>query len=177
MNQNNSTKSNTMISRRAFSASTVALGASAIFASPSFALTKGLRSENTLKVGIVGCGGRGTGAVIQALKADPGTVLWAMGDVFEDKINPCLHYVSESMLDLDDENNTDQWSKKIQVEGRKFSGFDSIHKVLASGVDVMILTTPPAFRPEHLRLTIEAGKHAFVEKPVAVDAPGVRSVL
>lgn len=168
---------NLLLSRRSFTASTAAIGAAAVFTYPSFGKIAGLRSENTLKVGVVGCGGRGTGAVIQALKADPGSVLWAMGDVFEEQINPCLHYASEAMLDIDDEQGTDTWIKKIQVGDRKFSGFDAIHKVLASGVDVMLLTTPPAFRPEHLRHSIDAKKHVFCEKPVAVDAPGVRSVL
>ena len=168
---------NLLMSRRAFTASTAAIGAAAVFARPSFAGVAGHRSENTLRVGVVGCGGRGTGALIQALKADQGSVLWAMGDVFEDKVNPCLHYATEAMLDLDDEQSTDRWSKKIQVGERKFSGFDAIHKVLASGVDVIILTTPPAFRPSHLRSSVEAGKHVFCEKPVAVDPTGVRSVL
>ncbi len=168
---------NLLMSRRSFTASTAAIGAAAVFAHPSFGKIAGLRAENTLKVGVVGCGGRGTGAVIQALKADPGSVLWAMGDVFEERLAPCLHYAKEAMLDLDDEQSTDTWAKKIQVDNRKFSGFDAIHKVLASGVDVMILTTPPAFRPEHLRYSIDANKHVFCEKPVAVDAPGVRSVL
>ncbi|MDF1810355.1 MAG: Gfo/Idh/MocA family oxidoreductase [Phycisphaerales bacterium] len=168
---------NLLISRRVFTASTAAIGAAAVFANPSLGMIKGLRAQNTLKVGVVGCGGRGTGAVIQALKADPGSILWAMGDLFEEKIQPCLRYSTEAMLDLDDEQGTTTWSKKIQVEDRKFHGFNAIHKVLASGVDVMILTTPPAFRPEHLKHSIEANKHVFCEKPVAVDAPGVRSVL
>ena len=168
---------NLLMSRRAFTASTAALGAAAVFASPSFGKIPGLRSENTLRVGVVGCGGRGTGAVIQALKADPGSVLWAMGDVFEHQLEPCLGYVTEAMLDLDDEQFTDRWSKKVQVQGRQFTGFDAIHKVLASGIDVILLTTPPGFRPEHLQLSVDAGKHVFCEKPVAVDAPGVRSVL
>ena len=167
---------NRLMSRRSFTAASAAIGAAAIFARPSFGFVN-TRVDQALKVGVVGCGGRGTGAVIQALKADPGSVLWAMGDVFEDKIEPCLGYVRNSMLDLDDEQGTDRWAKKVQVEGRKFSGLDAIHKVLASGVDVMILTTPPGFRPEHLRASVEAGKHVFCEKPAAVDATGVRSVL
>jgi myo-inositol 2-dehydrogenase/D-chiro-inositol 1-dehydrogenase len=168
---------NLLMSRRSFTAASAAIGAAAVFAGPSFARVPNLRGEQALRVGVVGCGGRGTGAVIQALKADPGTVLWAMGDVFAEQLESCLGYVRNSMLDLDDENGTDTWSKKIQVEGRQFSGLDAIHKVLASGVDVMILTTPPGFRPEHLRHSIDAGKHVFCEKPVAVDATGVRSVL
>lgn len=177
MSSTKQTDPNLLLSRREFTASTAAIGAAAVFAMPSFGKLAGLRDENTLKVGVVGCGGRGTGAVIQSLKADPGSVLWAMGDVFEEQIEPCLRYSNEAMLDLDDEQGTTAWSKKIQIGDRKFSGFDSIHRVLASGVDVIILTTPPAFRPEHLRLAVEAGKHVFCEKPVAVDAPGVRSVL
>ena len=164
------------MSRRSFTAASAAIGAAAIFARPSFGFVN-TRVDQILKVGVVGCGGRGTGAVIQALQADPGTVLWAMGDVFADKIEPCLGYVRNAMLDLDDEQGTDKWAKKVQVESRQFSGLDAIHKVLASGVDVMILTTPPGFRPEHLRASVEAGKHVFCEKPVAVDATGVRSVL
>lgn len=167
---------NRLMSRRSFTAASAAIGAAAVFARPSFGFVN-TRVDQALKIGVVGCGGRGTGAIIQALKADPGSVLWAMGDVFEDKLSGCLHYVNEAMLDLDDEQGTDSWAKKVQVEGRTFSGLDAIHKVLASGVDVMLLTTPPGFRPEHLRASIDAGKHVFCEKPVAVDAHGVRSVL
>ncbi|MCA9276042.1 MAG: Gfo/Idh/MocA family oxidoreductase [Phycisphaerales bacterium] len=176
MNEPHATDPNRLMSRRSFTAASAAIGAAAIFARPSFGFVN-TRVDQILKVGVVGCGGRGTGAVIQALQADPGTVLWAMGDVFADKIEPCLGYVRNAMLDLDDEQGTDKWAKKVQVESRQFSGLDAIHKVLASGVDVMILTTPPGFRPEHLRASVEAGKHVFCEKPVAVDATGVRSVL
>jgi myo-inositol 2-dehydrogenase / D-chiro-inositol 1-dehydrogenase len=178
MNEPVNSDPNRLMSRRSFTAASAAIGAAAVFAGPSFGGIPNLKGENTLKVGIVGCGGRGTGAVVQALRADSGTVLWAMGDVFEDKIKPCLGYIREAMLDLDDEQGTESWSKKVQVDpSRMFSGFDAIHRVLASGVDVMILTTPPGFRPEHLRHSVEAGKHVFCEKPVAVDATGVRSVL
>ena len=169
---------NRLMSRRSFSAASAAIGAAAVFATPSFARVSKLRVDNILKVGLIGCGGRGTGAAVQALQADPGAVLWAMGDVFEDKIKPCLGYVHDNMLDLDQEQGTDTWAKKVQLdESRMFSGLDAVHKVLASGVDVVILTTPPGFRPQHLRLAIEAGKHVFCEKPVAVDSTGVRSVI
>ncbi len=176
MSERTSMDPNRLMSRRSFTAASAAIGAAAIFARPSLGFAS-TGVDQALKVGVVGCGGRGTGAVIQALKADPGSVLWAMGDVFEDKLKGCLHYVTEAMLDLDDEQGTGSWSKKIQVEERAFTGIDAIHKVLATGVDVMILTTPPGFRPEHLRASIDAGKHVFCEKPVAVDATGVRSVL
>ncbi|WP_229248520.1 Gfo/Idh/MocA family protein [Dyadobacter sandarakinus] len=125
----------------------------------------GVNAE-TLKVGLIGCGGRGSGAANQALKADPNVVLWAMGDIFKDKMDSSL------------ENLTKVHGKKVTVdEGRKFIGFDAYKKVLDSGVDVVLLATPPHFRPEHLTAAINAGKHVFCEKPVAVDAPGVRKVL
>lgn len=123
-------------------------------------------TANVLKVGLIGCGGRGTGAAAQALAADPDVVLTAMGDVFSD-------YLEESYKAILEEQ-----PKKVKVDkDHKFVGFDAYKKVIDSGVDVVILTTPPSFRPEHLMAAINAGKHVFCEKPVAVDAPGVRKVL
>ena len=119
-----------------------------------------------LKVGLIGCGGRGTGAAAQALQADPNVLLTAMGDVFSDRLE-------ESYKALLDEVPT-----KLKVEkATKFIGFDAYQKVIDSGVDVVLLATPPGFRPQHLAAAINAGKHVFCEKPVAVDAPGVRKVL
>lgn len=138
---------------------------------PTFAILNPNRAfagvnADTLKVGLIGCGGRGSGAANQALKADPNVVLWAMGDIFKDKMDASL------------ENLTKVHGPKVKVdEGRKFIGFDAFKKVLDSGVDVVLLATPPHFRPEHLTAAINAGKHVFCEKPVAVDAPGVRKVL
>src|SRR5688572_19728033 len=126
----------------------------------------GNTKKATLKVGLIGCGGRGTGAALQALQADPDAVLTAMGDVFEDRLNESY---GELMKEIKD---------KVKVDNQnKFVGFDAYLKVIQSGVDVVLLTTPPAFRPDHLIAAIDAGKHAFCEKPVAVDAPGVRRVL
>ncbi len=123
-------------------------------------------NEDTLKVGLIGCGGRGTGAASQAMNADPHVVLTAMGDVFPDKLD-------KSYQALMGEN-----PDKLKVaEDHKFIGFDAYKKVLESDVDVVILTTPPAFRPGHLEAAIAAGKHVFCEKPVAVDAPGIRRVI
>lgn len=123
-------------------------------------------SANTLKVGLIGCGGRGTGAAAQALAADPDVALTAMGDVFSDHLEASLKAIKEEQGD------------KVKVDNaHKFIGFDAYQKVIDSGVDVVILTTPPAFRPGHLLAAVNAGKHVFCEKPVAVDAPGVRSVL
>lgn len=125
----------------------------------------GTNSE-TLKVGLIGCGGRGSGAAKQALSADPNVVLHAVGDVFRDKMDLSLESLSKVHPD------------KVKVdEEHKFIGFDAFQKVIDSGVDVVILTTPPHFRPEHLMAAVKAGKHVFCEKPVAVDTPGIKKVL
>jgi predicted dehydrogenase len=126
----------------------------------------GNTKKPTLKVGLIGCGGRGTGAALQALQADPDTVLTAMGDVFEDRLNESYQELIKEAKD------------KVKVSNQnKFVGFDAYLKVIQSGVDVVLLATPPAFRPDHLIAAVDAGKHVFCEKPVAVDAPGVRKVL
>lgn len=124
--------------------------------------------DDVLKVGLIGCGGRGTGAAQQALKADPKVKLVAMGDAFEDRLQSSLKSLSA----------VKQIADKIDVPPEnQFVGFDAYKGVIAADVDVVLLTTPPHFRPMHLQAAIDAGKHVFAEKPVAVDAPGVRSVL
>ena len=126
----------------------------------------GNTKKATLKVGLIGCGGRGTGAALQAVQADPDVVLTAMGDVFEDRLNASYQELVTAAKD------------KVKVNNEnKFVGFDAYLKVIQSGVDVVLLATPPAFRPDHLVAAVDAGKHIFCEKPVAVDAPGVRKVL
>ncbi len=141
-------------------------------------LATGRKNPAELRVGVVGCGGRGTGALVQALHADEGSVLWSMGDLFEERLEPCLENTRTDLLDADAENGTDLAERRIRVSAdRRFHGFDAYQRVIDSGVDVVLLTTPPAFRPQHLAAAVAAGKHVFCEKPVAVDAPGVRSVL
>jgi predicted dehydrogenase len=123
--------------------------------------------DDVIKVGLIGCGGRGTGAAAQALNADKHVKLVAMGDAFEDRLQSSLNTLK------DDE----KIAGKIDVpEGRRFVGFDAYQQVIAES-DVVLLTAPPHFRPLHLKAAVAAGKHVFAEKPVAVDAPGVRSVL
>ena len=115
---------------------------------------------DVLRVGLVGCGGRGTGAATQALAADQNVKLTAMADAFEDRLD-------QSLAVLRDEKDI---SSKIDVPTeRRFVGFDACAKLLASGVNVALLCTPPHFRPQHLRLAIEAGVHVFAEKPTAVE--------
>jgi len=122
--------------------------------------------SDVLKVGLIGCGGRGSGAAAQALNADPHVKLTAMGDAFSDRLQA-------SLANLKKEN-----PEKVDVApDHCFVGFDAYQKVIDSGVDVVILATPPHFRPMHIQAAVAAGKHVFAEKPVAVDAPGVRSVL
>jgi myo-inositol 2-dehydrogenase / D-chiro-inositol 1-dehydrogenase len=150
-------------SRRTFLAgSTAALGALALSRSAHAA------GSDVLKVGLIGCGGRGSGAASQSLRADSNVQLWAMGDAFEDRLQNSL----KSLQTLEDVR------AKIDVAPeRQFVGFNAYQEVINSGVDVVLLTAPPHFRPLHLKAAIDAGKHVFAEKPVAVDAPGVRSVL
>ncbi|HUE71080.1 MAG TPA: Gfo/Idh/MocA family oxidoreductase [Pirellulaceae bacterium] len=123
--------------------------------------------EENIKVGLIGCGGRGSGAARQAVQADSGAKLWAMGDAFEDRLTVSLGSLSKD----------EKIAAKIDVpRDRQFVGFDAYKQVIDC-CDVVLLATPPQFRPLHLRAAIDAGKHVFAEKPVAVDAPGVRRVL
>jgi myo-inositol 2-dehydrogenase/D-chiro-inositol 1-dehydrogenase len=124
-------------------------------------------NNNQLKVGLVGCGGRGTGAATQALQADSNVKLWAMADAFEDRLQQSLTTLRNNRMVAE---NVD-----VPAE-RRHVGFDAYRRVIES-CDVVLLCTPPGFRPIHLRAAVEANKHIFAEKPVAVDAPGVRSVL
>ncbi|MHC4127474.1 MAG: Gfo/Idh/MocA family protein [Planctomycetota bacterium] len=122
--------------------------------------------SDTIRVGLIGCGGRGTGAASQALNADRGVVVTAMGDVFEGRVSGSLARLTKQDPD------------RVRVPSEaQFFGFDAYRKVIDSGVDVVILATPPHFRPAHLQAAVEAGKHVFTEKPMAVDSAGVRSVL
>ncbi|HYG78712.1 MAG TPA: Gfo/Idh/MocA family oxidoreductase [Planctomycetota bacterium] len=123
--------------------------------------------DDVIKVGLIGCGGRGTGAAQQALNADKNVKLVAVGDAFSDRLESSLSLLKKSEV-----------GSKVAVEAdKKFVGFDAGKKVIDSGVDVVLLGEPPHFRPMHLKYAVEKGKHVFAEKPVAVDAPGVRSVL
>ena len=148
-----------MPSRRTFlkASAVAAIGAPAVHAA----------SGDTLRVGLIGCGGRGTGAASQALRADKNVKLVAMADAFADRLTKSL----------DELRAADGIAGKLDVPPeRQFTGFDAYKDVIAAS-DVVLLCTPPHFRPLHLKAAIDAGKHVFAEKPVAVDAPGVRSVL
>jgi predicted dehydrogenase len=123
--------------------------------------------DDLLRVGLIGCGQRGTGAAAQALKADKNVQLVALGDAFEDRLQ-------ESLATLKKDKEV---AGKVAVKpDHCYVGFDAYRQVIDLS-DVVLLCTPPHFRPLHLKAAVEAGKHVFAEKPVAVDAPGVRSVL
>ena len=127
-----------------------------------------LSPGDTIKVGLIGCGGRGTGAAKQALNADKNVQLVAMADAFESQLNNALATLKKDR----------EVGEKVKVEGAKsFVGLDAYQKLIDSGVDLVVLATPPGFRPQHLQAAVAAGKHIFCEKPMATDAPGVRSVL
>src|SRR5262245_18335777 len=125
--------------------------------------------DDVLRLGLVGCGGRGSGATVNALRADPNVKLVAMADTIADQLDSSHRRITKEM--------GDKATGKIAVPPeRRFVGFNACEKLL-NAVDVVILATPPHFRPAHLQAAVAAGKHCFVEKPIAVDAPGVRSVL
>jgi predicted dehydrogenase len=138
-----------------------ATGAAAL-AVPRFVHARG---SDTLRVGVIGCGGRGTGAAHDCLDSAPGVEVVALGDLFAERVSAARDSLA-----------TRPGATPIPQE-RCFSGWDSHEQVLRAGVDLVILATPPHFRPAHLRAAVDAGCHVFLEKPVAVDAPGVREVI
>lgn len=127
-------------------------------------------ADETIKIGLVGCGGRGSKACVQALSTAGPVKLVAMGDAFGDQLDKSLQRITKAtekdptaLVDVADEN--------------KFVGFDAYKKVVDSGIDVLVTATPPGFRPMMFDYAVEKGKHVFMEKPVATDAPGVRTVM
>lgn len=149
--------------RRGFLAASTAAAALA----PHIAIGQNTQNNTTLRIGLVGCGGRGTGAATQALKADSNVRLVAMADAFRDRLDTSLNRLRDNR-DI---------AERIDVQDtRKFAGFDAYQRLIDSGVDVVLLCTPPGFRPLHMQAAVAANKHLFVEKPIAVDAPGVKRV-
>lgn len=174
-------------SRRQFlKNSSAALVSTTALVSAPFVITSHAAADDPIRIGVIGCGGRGTGAVLDAIGAttkiiysDSGHTedvaanakinrkdvqVMALADLFPDRVAGCRENLKKLGINLPEE--------------ACFSGFDAYQKLLAiSGINYVILATPPHFRPMHLKAAIEAGKHAFVEKPIAVDGPGVRMVL
>ena len=151
------------VSRREFVKAASAVTAVTATTLPTWAVQE---KRDPIKIGFIGCGGRGTGAANQALTANESAVIWSMGDAFEDRLVGSMN----SLIGEQGER------AKVPRE-RQFVGFDAFQKVIDSGVDMVILTTPPHFRPEHIAAAVKAKKHVFCEKPMAVDGTGVRSVI
>ena len=158
-NPNNSKEKH--LSRRNLISGTAAVVGSASIYLPN--IVTAAPNKSPLKLGLIGCGGRGTGAANQALTADQDITLTTVADVSESNAKGSI-------------NNLKKRHPEKVGEPTVFVGIDAYKKVIAES-DVVILTTPPGFRPMMLREAVEAGKHVFCEKPVAVDAAGVRSVI
>ncbi len=167
MSQPSEQRETTGATRRSFlQTSAAAAVGGALAVNLSVARSAHAAGSDVLRLGLIGCGGRGTGAAAQALTADPNVLLTSLGDAFPDRLQSSLDNLQKMFPD-----------KVTAPKEQCFVGFDAYQKVIDSGVDVVILATPPHFRPAHLQAAVAAGKHVFAEKPVAVDAPGVRSVL
>ncbi|MBX9679267.1 MAG: Gfo/Idh/MocA family oxidoreductase [Gemmataceae bacterium] len=124
-------------------------------------------NNDTIKIGLVGCGGRGSGAAEQCLRAGANLKLVAVGDAFRDRADGAVNGLRNNPATRD----------KVDVTAeRTFIGLDAYRQVIAAS-DLVILATPPGFRPTHIHAAVEAGKHIFTEKPVAVDGPGIRKCL
>jgi predicted dehydrogenase len=151
------------VSRRNFIKTSTAAGVAALLSGTSGVFAAG---SGKIRVGVIGCGGRGTGAAIDCLNASPDVEIIAMGDLFKDQLDGSLRKIKRDFADR----------VKVTPE-TSFAGFDNYKKVLACDIDMVVMAPPPHFRPEHLRASVEAGKHVFMEKPVAVDPAGVRSII
>ena len=134
-------------------------------------------ADDIIKIALIGCGGRGTGAAMQALLTKQNVKLVAMADAFRDRVDSCFKSLTADDLSESTGTPGNSIKKKIDVpEERKYTGFDAYKKAIAHA-DVVILTTPPGFRPIHFEEAIKQSKHVFMEKPVAVDPAGVKKVL
>ena len=152
--------------RRHFLKQTGALAASAAIAN---AAAPGVfaAGSDTLRVGLIGCGSRGTAAALDCVASSPGIEIVALGDLFQDRLSGSLATLKKQLPD----------EKFKVIPGTCFVGFDAYKQVLASDVNVVLLAAPAHFRPIHLQAAVEAGKHVFMEKPVAVDPVGYRAVM
>jgi predicted dehydrogenase len=158
-----SNKKTNRVSRRDFIKASAAVGMAAVLPGKERLFASG---SDRLRVGVIGCGGRGTGAAEDCVKSSENVEIVAMGDLFQDSLDGSLARLSRGVDD------------KVSVsKDTSFVGFDAFDGVISCDVDMVILGAPPHFRPEHLRAAVEAGKHVFMEKPVAVDPVGIRSII
>jgi predicted dehydrogenase len=167
-------------SRRQFlkTASALAVGGAMLGANAQIARAARLGGTDEIKVALIGAGGRGTGAAAQALATKGPVKLWAVADAFADRVELCVDQVEKQVARGKRDNDPLYEESSVDVpKERQFAGFDAYKQALDSGADLVILATPPGFRPQHFEAAVEAGQHIFMEKPLAVDAPGVRRIL
>ncbi|AWI08226.1 Gfo/Idh/MocA family protein [Ereboglobus luteus] len=165
----------TQLTRRKFLGTAAAISAVPLLTKlPAAAFAAG---SDRIKVGVIGTGGRGVGAMRNCLAADPSVVVWALGDVFKDRVDEAREKLIKGSPKSRKPSAPVPSDRFFATPERCFSGFDAYKQVIASGVDLVILAAPPGFRPLHLEAAVNAGKHVFAEKPVAVDPAGVRKVI
>jgi myo-inositol 2-dehydrogenase / D-chiro-inositol 1-dehydrogenase len=161
-------------SRRSFFKASQATAAVATIASMSSSVHA--VGSDELKLALIGCGNRGTGAIVNALQVKQKVKLHAMADAFSDRLNQSLDALLSEQPSRKEQTDR-QLSKRVDVPPmRRFVGLDA-YKQAIDEADVAIITGPPAFRPIHFEYAVSQGKHVFMEKPVATDAPGIRRVL
>ena len=154
-----------MFRRRSFLKSSSLIAGGLIL--PKLSIKSKKLNQKKLKIAVVGCGGRGTGAAVQALRADNNVELVTLADAFKDRLEASLNAIKDEF----------EGEMEINIkEKNKFVGFDAYKKAIDKS-DVVILASPPGFRPAHFEYAINKNKHVFMEKPVATDAHGVRQVL
>jgi len=165
------------LNRRSFVKKTSAAVGAGVLLQQEIAAKSYIDGDDAIKIGLIGCGGRGTGAAAQALMSGQNVKLVAMADAFRDRLDKCYNSINDPKFkDWSSKEESNLQSKIDVPEDRKFVGFDGYKKVIPL-CDVVILTTPPGFRPMHFEAAVNANKHIFMEKPLAVDGPGVRKVL
>jgi myo-inositol 2-dehydrogenase/D-chiro-inositol 1-dehydrogenase len=152
------------VTRRTF-IKTASVAAGALAAAQASITGAWAAGSDEIRIGLIGAGGRGTGAVQDAIKSSPGVRLVAMAELFPDRLADARQALAKLGAPATVSND------------RAFSGLDGYKSVLQTDANYIILATPPGFRPAHLQAAIEAGKHVFTEKPVAVDGPGIRTCL
>jgi predicted dehydrogenase len=159
-------------SRRDFLKSTAVAAGAAVATQLSLPAVHAAGSD-VIKVGLIGCGGRGNGAAEDVLRAAKGVTIHALGDVFQFQVDG----TRDRLTQLGAKDAIKEKGNQVDVENRCFTGLDAYKQVIDSGANYIILATPPGFRPLHLQAAVAAGKNIFTEKPVAVDGPGTRKVL
>ncbi len=168
-----STDSTPGASRRDFLKTSAVAGAAAVAAHLSLASAARAAGDDDIKVGLIGCGGRGSGAADNVLHSAKGVKIVALADAFGDRLNGCR----KRLEDLKDDEKVKELGNSVDVEGRCFVGLDAFEHLLKTDVNYVILATPPGFRPIHLQAAVAAGKNIFTEKPVGTDTVGIRKVF